>query len=319
MKGDHYFDSVTDVLNKVASDPRLLELQMEGTKENKNLSTSFSDQQQHPSYLRPRFANSNAEHIKFTVVDTSLVDGAAGSLKLREMRSMPFEVITNNNIERTDSDSSMDPLPVTSSNRKDSLEEACAQNCMQTNQPENIQLDKRIQQEQAACLVPLGKRQRLSACKQAMRNGCHKLLFMDKADCGLKPVEALERASSLGSMSENGFYDEKPRHALFDLNQPPVTGNQTSSADEDPCSNGRRHGTRSRPPSAKALEALANGFSNIGRTGKGFNNTRMRAMQSMPRFSRSTAEAQLSSSAVFTDTDPIGFIDPNFIIPEKLR
>ncbi|PKU68477.1 hypothetical protein MA16_Dca016835 [Dendrobium catenatum] len=346
------------LLARVASDPQLLELKTEGAEENgiaKDESLTSVSNHRHPSYLRPRFANCNAELMKFTVVDTSLVDVAAGSFKLRELRSLPIEVAGHNDMEETNSDSSLENSTDTSSNVKVSSEEACIPTSIQLNQPENltndsnlegenIQPNKRIQQDQSTCLAPILKRQRLSACKQAMRNGYHKLLFAEKTDSDMKAVETSEKASSttsLGSSFEDRFYLEKPQRALFDLNQPQfpldfdmeplyqnaakqqyfdgsqVPWNQNSSADEEPSRNGRRHGTRNRPPTAKALEALASGFLSIGRTGKDIKRTRLRGMRSRSRLPRRKAEAPLPATAVFTATAPIiGFIDPNLIVPE---
>lgn len=128
VKGHHYFDSVADVLNKVASDPRVLELKTEGT-EGKNCIDKDEDltvasNQRHPSYLRPRFANCNAELMKFTVVDTSSVDAAAGLFKLRELRSLPIQVACHNEAEEANSDSSMELSTDTSSSEMLSSEES---------------------------------------------------------------------------------------------------------------------------------------------------------------------------------------------------
>ncbi|XP_042474962.1 uncharacterized protein LOC122057036 [Macadamia integrifolia] len=100
VKGNHYFDSVSDVLNKVASDPKLLELEVEAVKngvqeehkwesEQKVDQDGFCDRQRH-CYLRPRLSNCKLELMKFTVVDTSLAHGAEPS-KVRELRSIPVD------------------------------------------------------------------------------------------------------------------------------------------------------------------------------------------------------------------------------------
>lgn len=101
VKGNHYFDSVSDVLNKVASDPRLLELEVEAVKgsrikeeykwhtEMKLDQDGLSDRQNH-CYLRPRFSNCNSELMKFTIVDTSLAHGEE-PFKVRELRSLPVD------------------------------------------------------------------------------------------------------------------------------------------------------------------------------------------------------------------------------------
>lgn len=100
VKGNHYFDSITDVLNKVASDPKLLELEVNEI----NGSTvkdeygwdmdAKSDQidksnHQRPLYLRPRVPSCNSEVMKFTVVDTSLSHGEPH--KIRELRTLPMD------------------------------------------------------------------------------------------------------------------------------------------------------------------------------------------------------------------------------------
>ncbi|CAA6663454.1 unnamed protein product [Spirodela intermedia] len=101
VKGKHYFDSVSDVLNEVASDPRLLELDIEGLKGDNgkdehgwdggsNLEENGSSDQQNHLYLRPRLPNCNSELMKFTVVDTSLVH-AEPPFRVRELKSLPVD------------------------------------------------------------------------------------------------------------------------------------------------------------------------------------------------------------------------------------
>lgn len=100
VKGDHYFDSVTDVLSKVAKDPGLIDLENEEA--NGNLSTEKDDwtsdvkmeeDENHPptrqrhSYLQPRIPKRSVDAIKFMVVDTCLSDG-----KIRELRTLPQEI-----------------------------------------------------------------------------------------------------------------------------------------------------------------------------------------------------------------------------------
>ncbi|XP_068333218.1 uncharacterized protein [Pyrus communis] len=78
VKGSHYFDSVSDVLNKVASDPELLELETGANNENGWTDETKLDEQDFPNqqrhcYLQPRTPNrSSGDVMKFTVVDTSL-------------------------------------------------------------------------------------------------------------------------------------------------------------------------------------------------------------------------------------------------------
>ncbi|KAL5983839.1 hypothetical protein ACLOJK_017935 [Asimina triloba] len=99
VKGNHYFDSVTDVLTKVASDPMLLEFEAEadhGSREQREngldskakfLKMSSLNHQRR-CYLRPRVQNSGPHFMSFTIVDTSLIDDEK-SHKVRELRNLP--------------------------------------------------------------------------------------------------------------------------------------------------------------------------------------------------------------------------------------
>lgn len=96
VKGDDYFDSVTDVLSKVAKDPSLIELDSEeanGDQSTEKDEVKMVEEESHPpsrqrhSYLQPRTPNRGVDGIKFTVVDTGLLDG-----KIRELRTLPREI-----------------------------------------------------------------------------------------------------------------------------------------------------------------------------------------------------------------------------------
>ncbi|KAG2727137.1 hypothetical protein I3760_01G145500 [Carya illinoinensis] len=120
VKGNHYFDSVSDVLSKVASDPGLLELEIGAddyrskvengwTDETKLDLDDFPDQQRH-CYLKPRTPNHDTDVLKFTVVDTSLANEKP--IKLRELRSLPSGVMstsTSGSDSEDDRDSSEEP------------------------------------------------------------------------------------------------------------------------------------------------------------------------------------------------------------------
>ncbi|KAK4775777.1 hypothetical protein SAY87_023738 [Trapa incisa] len=106
VKGEHYYDSVSDVLNKVASQPGLLDLDAQPDiqgdfmskegggnqweNEHKSDQEDSSDEERH-CYLKPRTLTQSGEDIKFTIVDTSRsFDGIAS--KLREIRSLPPDI-----------------------------------------------------------------------------------------------------------------------------------------------------------------------------------------------------------------------------------
>lgn len=99
VKGNHYFDSVSDVLSKVASEPGLLDLEVTegyGAKGEdgwangpKSEDEDSADEERH-CYLKPRTPSRSTDGMKFTVVDTSMTNGDAR--KLRELRSLPPEI-----------------------------------------------------------------------------------------------------------------------------------------------------------------------------------------------------------------------------------
>ncbi|KAJ1395200.1 SANT domain [Sesbania bispinosa] len=113
VKGNHYFDSVSDVLGKVASDPELIELETtadndctgkEGngwTKDTKLDRENSPDQPRH-CYLKVKAPNRSTDGMKFTVVDTSLA--SEKMTKVRELRSLPFGVLKTSIFENDSDD-----------------------------------------------------------------------------------------------------------------------------------------------------------------------------------------------------------------------
>ncbi|RDX97653.1 hypothetical protein CR513_19554, partial [Mucuna pruriens] len=102
VKGNHYFDSVSDVLCKVASDPELIELETiadndctskegNGWTTDTKLDRENSPDQPRHCYLKVKTPNRSTDVMKFTVVDTSLA--VEKMTKVRELRSLPFEVL----------------------------------------------------------------------------------------------------------------------------------------------------------------------------------------------------------------------------------
>ncbi|MBA0652912.1 hypothetical protein Goklo_020134 [Gossypium klotzschianum] len=133
VKGNHYFDSVTDVLNKVASEPGLLELEIkvpEGSRENKenkwepviNQAPDFVVNK-HNRYLKPRNSGCNRDVMKFMIVDTSLVQRDE-QFKVRELRSLPLEATSLSHPTDTSSGSEED----TSDDSEDEAEETSTSN-----------------------------------------------------------------------------------------------------------------------------------------------------------------------------------------------
>ncbi|XP_052208284.1 uncharacterized protein LOC127812045 isoform X2 [Diospyros lotus] len=123
VKGNHYFDSVSDVLTKVASEPGLLELDAEADESNrkeeenvwsleaKPVKDDLSERRR-PCYLQPRTPNRSSDLMKFTVVDTSL--GDRKTCKVRELRSLPLEVSKKTTFESHSEESDRDCSEVSS-------------------------------------------------------------------------------------------------------------------------------------------------------------------------------------------------------------
>ncbi|KAL9672808.1 hypothetical protein QQ045_029060 [Rhodiola kirilowii] len=94
VKGKHYFDSVSDVLNKVASDPQILELENEREKDSGH-EENHSDEQElglpngKPNgYLKLCNSNQRKNEMEFMIVDTSKRRGS----KVQWMQSLPVDL-----------------------------------------------------------------------------------------------------------------------------------------------------------------------------------------------------------------------------------
>ncbi|KAL0694603.1 hypothetical protein Bca4012_061783 [Brassica carinata] len=98
LKGDHYFDSVSDILTKVALEPELLELETGGEIVNESVvasdqsdeESSPPDSQRHRYLKSPSSSRGNLQ-MKFTVVDTSMAAGG----KLCDLRNLKAETIVS--------------------------------------------------------------------------------------------------------------------------------------------------------------------------------------------------------------------------------
>ncbi|CAH8251645.1 unnamed protein product [Arabidopsis lyrata] len=101
VKGDHYFDSISDILTKVVSEPELLEYETggevreaatnefvaaENSSDQSDEDSSPRDSQRH-RYLKSPCSNRGTLGMKFTVVDTSL----AAEGKLCDLRNLNAE------------------------------------------------------------------------------------------------------------------------------------------------------------------------------------------------------------------------------------
>ncbi|XP_027350782.1 uncharacterized protein LOC113861890 isoform X2 [Abrus precatorius] len=128
VKGNHYFDSISDVLNKVGSDPGLLETENQATegsvdrenRQDKQDLEGVSNRQQF-CYLQSHSSKCNQDLMKFTIVDTSMVHDK-NQRKVRQMRSLPFQTMNISPISSCSSESEQD----TSEDLEDQVEQSNA-------------------------------------------------------------------------------------------------------------------------------------------------------------------------------------------------
>ncbi|GKE27310.1 hypothetical protein Tco_1442694, partial [Tanacetum coccineum] len=281
IKGDEYMDSVTDVLSKVASDPQLIELDNE---EKIEKVTNFEKKEENGflgkrknRYLQPRIQNrGNKAVLKFTVVDTSLCGGKI--FEMREMETLKF--VSDDVSSELDSSDESDSGNTFLVDHPFLLDEE-----MDTN--DDHKLIKKQKTKHNATKVRKSKqenlgheskrRRRLSACTQVDSKAGSSL---DSNVCSSSHANP-KLSSNLSFTSRCSSIDtvEEQQMNLFDLNFPHVTtefghgesgtefkvernemGPEKPKEQENGGVGSRRQGTRNRPPTAKALEAIANGL-----------------------------------------------------------
>ncbi|CAN0855782.1 hypothetical protein LINGRAHAP2_LOCUS6327 [Linum grandiflorum] len=314
VKGDHYFDSVTDVLNKVASDPSLLELDVGGDE-----GTNFEQQDSNRHcYLKPRSSsvhNSNSG-TSFTIVDTS------GKMKkITQLKRLPAEVM-NLSDDSSDEEYSSSEEPTDESysagnssvdedepkrkfsksvsfdshfhGKQDFLVNGYRNKEMQPRKKANPQAIRKRKASNGNVAAPAAKRHQKKKALPCDSSKVHFRTYDDLVGPRL-PSSSSSRGNSpnrsdvchistTSSGAEHSNEHIRSTKALIDLNIPaPQTteepecmmteiedGKQngiskTSTLASSDCNpqqetNSRRHSTRNRPLTTKALEALACGF-----------------------------------------------------------
>ncbi|MED6155239.1 hypothetical protein PIB30_003426 [Stylosanthes scabra] len=101
VKGNHYFDSISDVLNKVALEPGLIENEIQAGEGN------LDEENKQFRYLQPLSSKANQEHGKFTVVDTSMVIDLH-QRNVRQLRSLPLQTMSISDISSSSTESEQD-------------------------------------------------------------------------------------------------------------------------------------------------------------------------------------------------------------------
>ncbi|KAK3407387.1 uncharacterized protein LOC104426735 [Eucalyptus grandis] len=102
VKGNHYFDSISDILKKVASEPELIEFELGAVKEislkeeswqdpsSKGDSDNVLDRKCHQRFMQPQNSKPSPALAGFMIVDTSSV--CQGQAKMRGVRLLPSEM-----------------------------------------------------------------------------------------------------------------------------------------------------------------------------------------------------------------------------------
>ncbi|XP_078158553.1 uncharacterized protein LOC144554161 isoform X1 [Carex rostrata] len=207
VKGIHYFDSVTDLLSKVASDSNLISVP------NNDANDDINDNENSRSCFRPKLQNGYMNLVKFTVIDTSIVEGEGTPCKFRALRSLP--------LNKSEVDTSVP--------EKWGPEE-----------------DETVE---------------INAIKDAKLKSKNRVYVNDATN-------------HLSKRRRVGLSKFKTKTCENDQSNPPCTDDQsdylpdlTSTSDgnnekegTDSNNSRRRHGTRNRPPSTKALESVSLGF-----------------------------------------------------------
>ncbi|KAL3812868.1 hypothetical protein ACJIZ3_014136 [Penstemon smallii] len=298
VKGEHYFDSVTDVLSKVAKEPELIELDSDedNGKNKEDVDDDDLTFRQRHCYLQPRTPNRNADVMVFTVVDTSLSGG-----KVRELRSLPTEISFSlaskdltNNYEGTDefettkkkTKSSGELKSVGTMKSEKDLRESKNKKPKKVSKSLSSQKMKRV--SNGDYIAPLKKRCKKETGIDLSKSGPGPQLENGISSSCSRNNECNENlsytSSSKGSPNESFECDPSgtERRTLIDLNVPQVSpelenGFVFAESGHEQDNNRRsepdiviprRHSTRNRPPTTRALEALADGYLTVTRKRK---------------------------------------------------
>lgn len=251
-KGSQYFDSITDVLNKVASEPHLLEHK--------------SNQE---GIVKPHAKQSSKDEqdlVKYTIVDTALV----GLVKVRKLSSLPF--FEPAHIQASSSVSGETEQIITEESKKEDENhhtvvespdcETSAINKDTANPVLSVIGDNKM--DRSAEGQPVRKLKVVFQRKPKRHQVCNiRNDSSSSEDAAVNDQRSMKNCRGIvidlnnprvGAVSddENSVSFSKP----FDLTE------KTSKEAElpSPSANGPRQSTRNRPLTTKALEALANGF-----------------------------------------------------------
>ncbi|KAI4970536.1 hypothetical protein ZWY2020_001450 [Hordeum vulgare] len=302
-KGTHYFDSVSDVLKRVAADPILLDLEVGGLDNNVTAEQNGYDTDMQLNQDDP--LDGNQELPRFTIIDTTLVQGQE-PFRVRELRRLPADA----KVRPVPSRQSRKVVTVSSSEESDADgqfsddQEYRGQDTADVNDTEifsvrNVNKETQVDSLQnmvtASCSdFPVNghssngsekPREQIRGASNTLANYRLsekmkvKKLYEDKSF--ERKVDALTEVHSKITMGETKFAKgARASSSVGQVKQETPLDSMTGAivcvtlSDDDDCmmaeeapsisssdqADSRRHGTRNRPPTAKALEALALGL-----------------------------------------------------------
>nr|XP_043611249.1 uncharacterized protein LOC122582882 [Erigeron canadensis] len=259
-KGSHYFESFTEVLNKVALEPHLIGHEPDKDSSVEPPAEQGSDDEQHM--------------IKFTIVDTSLV----GPIKAKEITSPTLQPTNMQALSSVSGGTELDTIEVSQNedvqhNRVKISGALSLQDC-ETSATEE---DMTAHLEPVISKIGENKTESSTNVKPVRKL---KLIFKTTA----KPPDITTTKNDCTRVEDTTMQDPRPKKKHksigIDLNSPRVA--PVSDFDYSLCSakesvspetskqpelwnhgaNGQRQSTRNRPLTTKALEALANGLLN---------------------------------------------------------
>ncbi|GJS24311.1 homeodomain-like protein [Tanacetum coccineum] len=264
VKGSQYFDSLTGVLNKVATEPQLLENKVDPHTKN-----GSEDEQ---------------DLVKCTVVDTSL----NGLVKVKELTSL-------SDLEPTGTQTSSSTSGET---KQDTAEESKKENVNQSvvKSPDCGTSDMTRDMGHMAnhletVVAGIGDKTDVSNNEQVVRK--LKLVIKQKSkqhyvsntcnenSCGEDPRPKKQKiiVMDLGNPRVSPLSDGNDLMASTKPSVSPETNTNHHELSSLVASNGQRQSTRSRPLTKKALEALANGFMDPKKKRKGLEDTTNRRVR----------------------------------------
>lgn len=293
VKGDHYFDSVSDVLHKVASEPGLLELEPEPeSMKVEDKSREMLDEQPQ-RYLQPRKSGDNRHGVRVTIVDTSLLDERH---KVREIRRLPLEIAGICTLYTDSSESERDALEDSRDNEDEltntsvstiaTVENHEKPNVKRQKKPKKYQPNRNSTAVHFNCLAHVTENLRMdrrideTESKSNSPNACEDSIQQSETQCS-SPTSYSAKGSEDRNINKNyprnemssendGLLTADTVHANDQSSEKLIETSQKheqikpadakASMDEQPSMNNRRHSTRNRPLTTKALEALQFGL-----------------------------------------------------------